>query len=206
MGNTESYETLRPLAPVTGGFGLYPEMLAGAPTTLILDANMQWTKVPFIIYTTTGVPVMQCVGYDFWNKKLVMLDAEGNHLFRLKTKAFSSARYIGQDAGENELFRLCSPGPFTPGWDIQLSDVFSGREQTLFIDGSHTAKVADCVFNGSPIARVHRRARPGQDKPYGRGTYWLEIAPGVDMALLAAICICSDEIAKAARRNSRNAS
>lgn len=45
MGNTESYETLRPLAPVTGGFGLYPEMLAGAPTTLILDANMQWTKV-----------------------------------------------------------------------------------------------------------------------------------------------------------------
>jgi len=43
------------------------------------------------------------------------------------------------------------------------------------------------------VARIDRKLLSGKDIFFGQQTYAVQIAPGVDMALVAAMCICMDE-------------
>jgi hypothetical protein len=43
------------------------------------------------------------------------------------------------------------------------------------------------------VARIDRKLLSGSDIFFGQQTYAVTIAPGVDMALVAALCICLDE-------------
>ena len=43
------------------------------------------------------------------------------------------------------------------------------------------------------VARVDRKMLSGNDILFGQQTYAVRVAPGVDMALIAALCICLDE-------------
>lgn len=43
------------------------------------------------------------------------------------------------------------------------------------------------------VARIDRKLLSGKDIFFGQQTYGVQIAPGVDMALIAALCICLDE-------------
>jgi hypothetical protein len=46
---------------------------------------------------------------------------------------------------------------------------------------------------GLVVARIDRKILSGKDIFFGQQTYGVQIAPGVDMALIAALCICLDE-------------
>ena len=46
---------------------------------------------------------------------------------------------------------------------------------------------------GLVVARIDRKLLSGKDIFFGQQTYGVQIAPGVDMALIAALCICLDE-------------
>ena len=46
---------------------------------------------------------------------------------------------------------------------------------------------------GVVVARINRKLLSGRDVLFGQQTYGVEIAPGVDMALMAALAICLDE-------------
>lgn len=46
---------------------------------------------------------------------------------------------------------------------------------------------------GLVVARIDRKLLSGKDIFFGQQTYAVQIAPGVDMALIAAMCICLDE-------------
>lgn len=46
---------------------------------------------------------------------------------------------------------------------------------------------------GQTMARVDRKLLSGRDLVFGQQTYAVVVAPGVDAALIAALCICFDE-------------
>lgn len=46
---------------------------------------------------------------------------------------------------------------------------------------------------GHVVGRIDRKLLSGRDVFFGQQTYAVEVAPGVDMALMAAMCICMDE-------------
>jgi len=46
---------------------------------------------------------------------------------------------------------------------------------------------------GVVVARINRKILSGKDILFNQQTYGVQIAPGVDMALIAALCICLDE-------------
>lgn len=46
---------------------------------------------------------------------------------------------------------------------------------------------------GAVVARIDRKLLSGRDVFFGVQTYALVVAPGADMALMAAMCICLDE-------------
>ena len=47
--------------------------------------------------------------------------------------------------------------------------------------------------NGMTVARIDRKFLTGREILFGQQTYAVTVAPGVDMALIVALCICLDE-------------
>jgi uncharacterized protein YxjI len=60
-----------------------------------------------------------------------------------------------------------------------------------FFDTS--ADITDEAQGGLVVARIDRKILSGKDIFFGQQTYGVQVAPGVDMALVAAMCICIDE-------------
>jgi uncharacterized protein YxjI len=56
-----------------------------------------------------------------------------------------------------------------------------------------TADITDESQGGLVVARIDRKILSGKDFFFGQQTYGVQVAPGVDMALVAAMCICLDE-------------
>lgn len=55
------------------------------------------------------------------------------------------------------------------------------------------AEIVDETAGNAVVARIDRKLLSGRDIFLGSQTYALVVAPGVDMALMAALAICLDE-------------
>jgi len=71
----------------------------------------------------------------------------------------------------------------------------SGKQESLKMTGNWLSTTADIVdsASGAVVARIDRKLLSGSGILFGQQTYALICAPGVDMALMAALCICLDE-------------
>jgi uncharacterized protein YxjI len=49
------------------------------------------------------------------------------------------------------------------------------------------------LCEGAVVARINRKILSGKDLFFGQQTYGVQVAPGVDLALITALCICLDE-------------
>ncbi|KAI1041302.1 hypothetical protein LB505_002462 [Fusarium chuoi] len=69
-----------------------------------------------------------------------------------------------------------------------------GSAETLNMKGNWLNRSADIVDTTTEnvVAWIDRKFS-ARDLLLGRQTYTLEVAPGVDMALMVAMCICFDE-------------
>lgn len=69
------------------------------------------------------------------------------------------------------------------------------KSESFKIKGDWFDSNADIVDakHGQTVARINRKLLSGRDLFFGQQTYAVEIAPGVDAALVAALCICFDE-------------
>lgn len=73
---------------------------------------------------------------------------------------------------------------------------YTGKQEELVMKGKFfdfTADIIDEAMNGMVVARIDRKLLSGKDIFFGQQTYGVHVAPGVDMALIAAMCICLDE-------------
>lgn len=70
-----------------------------------------------------------------------------------------------------------------------------GKAVTITMKGGwydHSADIVD-RNSGQTLARIDRKLLSGRDLVFGQQTYAVVVAPGVDAALIAALCICFDE-------------
>lgn len=75
----------------------------------------------------------------------------------------------------------------------------SGNDVEIALEGSFWDRNAKMTCNGQPVASIDRKFLNARQLVFDQQTYFLTVAPGVDAALMAAICICLDE--KAAENN-----
>jgi Uncharacterized conserved protein len=71
----------------------------------------------------------------------------------------------------------------------------NGKTVTFNMKGGwfdHSADIVDHK-SGQTVARIDRKLLTGRDLVFGQQTYAVVVAPGVDAALVAALCICFDE-------------
>lgn len=72
----------------------------------------------------------------------------------------------------------------------------NGKAEQLQMKGNFfdtSADITDEAQGGLVVARIDRKILSGKDIFFGQQTYGVMVAPGVDMALVAAMCICLDE-------------
>lgn len=61
--------------------------------------------------------------------------------------------------------------------------------------GNWMDNIVDIIddHTGAVVARINRKIFRGRELLFSKQTYGVVVAPGVDMALIAAMCICFDE-------------
>lgn len=131
----------------------------------------------------------------------VVQDMAGNHLFTLRKKPFSiPSVYHAEDAQGNTFFTVQGKWSFGSAKAVgtfQYKDKQTGemREARLAMKGEfmdRRAQIRD-ELTGQTVAMIDRDYwNPAQILGHLQ-TYIVTCAPGIDMALITAMCICLDE-------------
>lgn len=73
---------------------------------------------------------------------------------------------------------------------------YTGKQEQLVMKGKWLdtiAEITDETQGGAVVARMNRKLLSGKDIFFGQQTYGVVVAPGMDMVLVAAMCICLDD-------------
>lgn len=77
---------------------------------------------------------------------------------------------------------------------VRLTNASTGQPVVLIMQGDVFGRSATITIeNGPPVAQIRRNVLDARNILLNRQTYFVDVAPGVDLALIAAICICLDE-------------
>lgn len=76
----------------------------------------------------------------------------------------------------------------------QFTNAITGQPGELSVKGDMFGMGATVMLNDStPVAQISRQYLNAREVFTSNQTYYVTCAPGVDLALIAAICICFDE-------------
>ena len=77
--------------------------------------------------------------------------------------------------------------------DISFINAQTGQRVVLKIKGNFFDTSAEIRLDNMVVARIDRKLWNAAELLGGKQTYWLTVAPGMDMACAVAACICLDE-------------
>ncbi|KAJ9481907.1 hypothetical protein VN97_g11542 [Penicillium thymicola] len=186
------------LDPVAEPIALFEQYIAKEPQTIVLKEKvLSVSGDSFEIKLANGQPFLKVQGawVSLSGRKKVE-DAHGKHLFDIvKELLHIRSTYAIEDTHRKKVCEVKS-GLTLVGSKATASFTDSnGKEVALKIKGGwfdHTADIVDDK-SGQTVARIDRKLLSGRDLLFGQQTYAVVVAPGVDAALIAALCICFDE-------------
>jgi uncharacterized protein YxjI len=209
------------LQPAPQPIGLFDTFTARQTEVLVIDEKLlSLSGDSFDIRLANGMPLLKVKGsvLSLSGRKDVT-DMLGNHMFTISKKilslhaTFAVTNSTGQLIMEVKnslvqrrtlLFRNTCLLYFTNHTFCANTVIGSkatitftsrtGKYETLVMRGNWRSSKADIVdeATGFVVARI-KRDRTAKHYLMGAQTYTVTIAPGVDMALVAAMCICLDE-------------
>ncbi|KAK9728921.1 hypothetical protein K7432_000674 [Basidiobolus ranarum] len=204
MGNSYS-DTYgpRPLVLVSPPVGVIgSQYIAQQPTILYLRELISLSGEEFKIKDSNGTVLFRCHGHFFsgLSQKKTVMDMFGNPVFNIKHKVLSFTKayelYLG-DNSQKLLGDIDTHITMTCSKMTALLTTLGGTACQFIVKGDFRVHEA-FIFRGDPkrggtlLAKVFRPVTARQiflDKH----DYCLEIAPGVDMALMVSLCIMMDE-------------
>ena len=77
--------------------------------------------------------------------------------------------------------------------EISFTNKSDGTAITLNLKGDWMDRSAEVSLAGRPVATISRNFMNFGQIVSDRQTYYVNCAPGVDLVLMAAICVCLDE-------------
>ncbi|KAM0751765.1 DUF567-domain-containing protein [Meredithblackwellia eburnea MCA 4105] len=192
-----SDSTPAPLQPFNPPVGVHPHYCVQPPTTLVLKESGFFSGDDFSIKDSNGVDVVVCKGRAFTiGDRKEFHDSTGRPLFSLRNKTFSMHHtMIGEDATGKEIFT--TKKHFGVGTKMTLTfnnTAHDGQPMELELRGDFWGGSADIAINGRPAAQISRDLMNMREIFRDKQTYFVTVAPGVDLALIAAFCVCFDEV------------
>ncbi|KAJ4993666.1 hypothetical protein SVAN01_00720 [Stagonosporopsis vannaccii] len=187
------------LAPVPSPIGIFPQFIAQGPETLVLKEKvLSLTGDDFHIKLASGTPILRVEGkvMSISGRKKVF-DEQGNHLFDIVKEHFHlHATYRVDGAKGDKVMEVRSSLKLMGSKATATFTSQSGKHEVLTMRGNWLDTSADIIDEAQGnlvVARIDRKLLSGKDIFFGQQTYAVTVAPGVDMALIAALCICLDE-------------
>ncbi|KAF1936497.1 hypothetical protein EJ02DRAFT_459492 [Clathrospora elynae] len=187
------------LAPVPQTIGIFPQLFAKGPETLVLKEHvLSFTGDDYSIKLANGTPILHVKGkvISIHGRKKVS-DMQGNHLFSIIKEHFHiHTTFKVEDAKGAKIMEVKSSFKLIGSKATSTFTSQNGTQEVLTMRGNFfdtSADIIDEAQGGIVVARINRKILSGKDIFLGQQTYGVQIAPDVDMALIAALCICLDE-------------
>ncbi|KAL6248111.1 hypothetical protein RBB50_004365 [Rhinocladiella similis] len=150
----------------------------------------------FEVTTVSGLHLCRCKGKVLslsGAKKFT--DMQDNEIFTLKNKhiALHKSFYAVGPNGQ-EVFQV--KGHFSvlsSKSTIHFQNQSDGSQIELELKGDWMDRSATITLAGRPVANISRSFMNVRQIFGNKQTYFVTVAPGVDLVLIAAICVCLDE-------------
>ncbi|CAI7669202.1 hypothetical protein PCG10_007816 [Penicillium crustosum] len=186
------------LAPVAEPIAIFEQYVSKEPQTIVLKEKvLSVSGDSFEIKLANGEPFLKVHGawVSFSGRKKVE-DAHGKHLFDIvKELLHIHSTYAIEDTHRKKICEVKSNLTLIGSKATATFTDSNGKAVSLKMKGGwfdHTADIVD-EKSGQTVARIDRKLLSGRDLVFGQQTYAVIVAPGVDAALIAALCICFDE-------------
>ncbi|EFX00203.1 duf567 domain containing protein [Grosmannia clavigera kw1407] len=187
------------LAPVPRPIGMFDQFIATKTETLVLKEHvLSLSGDSFDITLASGQPVLRVQGtvfslsgrkngYDMAGSHLFTIARELMHLHMTYVLLYPSGQKFFELRSRFQLLGSKATATFT--------SPATGKAESLTMSGNWFDTSASILddSNGCTVARIDRKLCNGRQLLFGQQTYAVLVAPGVDLAVIAALCICLDE-------------
>ncbi|KAI5467914.1 tubby C-terminal-like domain-containing protein [Mariannaea sp. PMI_226] len=186
------------LSPLPREIGIFRNHIARQPEALILrEKVLSLSGDSFEIKLASGRPIFKVEGkFLTISGRKCLYDMEGNHLFDIYKEHFHiHTTYAIADPNGNKIVNIKNDIKLIGSKATATFKSADGQEDSLVMKGNwldYAAEIHDSKSNAL-VGRLSRKVFSAKDIIFDQQTYCLEVAPGVDMALMAALCICMDE-------------
>ncbi|TVY48483.1 Protein LURP-one-related 15 [Lachnellula cervina] len=185
------------LAPFNPPLGINPAYCTPKQTILAMKEKV-WSLSgdTFHITDEAGHEILQCRGQTFsLSDRKEFADNAGRPLFSLRTKLLSIHKCFYAEAPDGQvLFEV--RGKFSIGTSKMIAtfqNASNGAPIELLVKGDWLDRSATITMGNVVVAQISRSYFNMREIFGGQQTYYVTIAPNVDLALMAAICVCLDE-------------
>jgi len=188
------------LAPVVPPLGVHPAFSPPQQTTLIMKEKVfSLSQDNFSITDINSVPVLSCHGTVFsMSGRKTFSGVDGMPLFDLRHRLWSIPRkFYGEAEGGREIFEVRKRWSFGKSkLTASFVNASTGQPIELLVQGDWFDRSATITIQDTDIvvAQISRQFMNARQLLGGMQTYYVTVAPNVDLALIAAICVCLDEV------------
>ncbi|KAK3700139.1 hypothetical protein LTR37_016142 [Vermiconidia calcicola] len=122
-------------------------------------------------------------------------DMTGNELFTLSNKMMAiSKSFHGESPNGTANFEVKGKFKLMGSKSvITFKNAADGKDVELELNGDWLDKSANITLNGKPVAAISRKFFNASQFFGDKQTYFMTVAPNVDLSLMAAICVALDE-------------
>lgn len=195
--------------------GIHPQFCFNEITTLVMKERTSWSGDDFTVHTADGRDLIRCEGKamsmsgrkSICNQGMqIKVDAnralpgfvtpQGEVLYTLRKELMSIPKswYLEDPAGTKFLHIDSHFSVGKAKLDVKFRNAAGdGRDVELKVRGDFFDRSADLTWNGAPVALIRRQFGNARQIFLDHQTYGVEIAPGADVALIAAIVVSLDE-------------
>ncbi|KAI1390610.1 DUF567-domain-containing protein [Hypoxylon trugodes] len=185
------------LAPLPRPIGVFAPFIARQTETLVLKEKVvSLSGNSFDISLANGQPIFKVSGETFsLSQRMNVLDMSGNQLFCIRKRHLSiHTTYYAEGANGQEIFEVKSKFKLGGSKFIGTFTSSSGQQEELLMKGDWTDTRAEITdeASGQAVAAIYRDRWNARELLGDQQTYKVAIAPNMDMAIVAAMCICLD--------------
>ncbi|KAJ5777509.1 hypothetical protein N7520_000755 [Penicillium odoratum] len=186
------------LTPVAEPIALFEQFVSTEPQTLVLKEKvLSVSGDSFEVKLANGDTLIKVHGawVSLSGRKKVE-DAHGKHLFDIvKEHLHLHTTFALEDTHRKKICEIKSNLTLVGSKATATFTDHNDHAKTFYMKGGWFDHSADIVDHktGQTVARIDRKLLTGRDLIFGQQTYAVIVAPGVDAALIAALCICFDE-------------
>ncbi|CAD6564656.1 MAG: hypothetical protein ASARMPREDX12_002436 [Alectoria sarmentosa] len=188
---------MAPLTPFNPPLGPSLSQCHPEPVTLHMkEKAFSLSGDDFTVKTVNGVEICKCKGKLLSvSDKKVFTDVQGHEIFALKNKHFTIHKTShAENPKGHELFVITKKFTvLTNESTVTFKNESDGRNVELDVRGTWYDRSASVTFGGEPVAHISRSIFNMREILADKDTYFVTVAPMVDLTMIAALCVSLDE-------------